>query len=93
MAGGEEEAIGHWSLVTNNHLLVRGHCVTLDHGLAALEENQLQVQIALNATHHVVADDIAVAKVEQRLTLAADHRRADAAILGGPSIVERAGIV
>src|SRR5438045_9438962 len=65
----------------------------LDDWLAAVEEDELEIEVALNATQHVVADDVAVAEVEERLLLGTDHRRANAPILHGAAVVELARIV
>src|SRR2546421_11360177 len=89
MAGGEGEDGEH----DESLLTIDGHRVAFNDRLATLEENQLQVQVALDATHHVVSDDVPVAQVEQRLTLSADHRCTHPAILGRSSIVEGAGVV
>src|SRR5437868_9877394 len=67
MAGGEGEDGEH----DGSLLTVNAHRVAFNDRLATLEENQLQVQVALDAPHHVVSDDVSVAQVEQRLTLSA----------------------
>jgi hypothetical protein len=42
--------------------------------LIALGKNRLEIQVALDATHDVVADRVAVAQREQRVTLGCQHR-------------------
>ena len=65
----------------------------LNDRLTAAEENQLEIEVALNAAHHVVADDVAIAEVEERPALGVDHRRSNPAILRGAVVVESAGLV
>ena len=59
----------------------------LDNGLATVEQDHLEIEVPLHAAQDVVADDVAVAEVEQRLALGANHRGANTPIFHGATLV------
>ena len=65
----------------------------LDHRFARLEEQCLQVEIALNAAHDIVINHAAVAKVEDGFRFGVEHRRTNATILFATAVIDNSCLV